>query len=197
VSLARALLKPQSETETETAFSGDERRLERFHDWGSNYESRMQFETPLVMRGHLPAFVRDLIYESQDCFRWGLPKAAIASCRMAIDGLVVEVAKAQFMKLSETTRRRVRGRQRNSFPTVMALASENTDVLINDLPDKYLNQSEKNNTKSLRDDCNKVIHGRSREGPQTIGPLDKGAWRILSRTIGFISLLIERGSLIT
>lgn len=197
VPLARAILEPQSDAEIETAMSADEKRQKRFYDWGSNYELRMQFEDPLILKGRLPTFVRDLIHESQDAFRWELPKAAIAACRMAIDGLIVEIAKAQFRKLSETTRRRIQGSQNRSYPTVTAFARERTDTLIDDLPESYLKQSEKQRLKALRDHCNAVIHGRRREGPQMVGPLDKSAWSVLRLTIHFISVLMERDSLTT
>jgi hypothetical protein len=187
-SLARALLEQQSDDDTEIAISeGEDRRLEIALDWFASYESTMHFEKPLVIKGRLPTFVRDLIYESQDAFRWGLPKATIASCRMAIEELVKAIAKVQSIKLSETTRRRIQGLQKRSYPTMATLVLE--------LPQKCLIPSEKDGLLKLWNACSEVIHGRRREGPQMIGPLDKSAWRILRRTIEFISILMERDSL--
>jgi hypothetical protein len=197
VSFAKGLFKELDYDETKTSFRESESRQQVFYDQGRDYELRMNFERPLVVNGRLPAFLRDLIYESQDAFRWGLSRVVVASCRMAIDTLIVDIARMHFDELSDTTRRRIdSGRQLPSM--LQELAREKTDLLIEEickLRGKYLSLAEKNQLKTLRDRCNEVIHGRQREGLQKIGPFDRSAWSTLNRTIQFMSLLLERGAL--
>lgn len=137
--LARELLALQPDDEAETTNPQYEIRQDIASDWLTSYETRMRFETPLVVKGRLSTFVRDLINESQDAFRFGLPLVTIAGCRMAIDGLLAEIAKVQFPKLSQTTRRRIQGRQKGPYPIASELAAEKTSVLIDELPERYLN----------------------------------------------------------
>ncbi len=80
---------------------------------------------------------------------------------------------------------------------LLALASERTNALIDELSERlrYLDASERCRLIALRQHCNEVIHGKHREGPETIGPLNKSAWSTLNKTILFVSLLLERGAL--
>jgi hypothetical protein len=117
-----------------------------------NYERTKLLEPPIVL-GHLPHTASKALSEAREAFRWGLPLATVALCRLVLEE-AVHVAWEAYCQVRGVTpiprkKRRLRSRPKQGPP------AEN---VLDGLPEEILTPKEKTKVHQLLDDGNNAVH---------------------------------------